>query len=68
MNWRSVSYVSGVCAGCGIGDRSGVTGRARLFTELGFAGIVCTLIALAMLPLMRRLSAQHAEAAVPVST
>jgi POT family proton-dependent oligopeptide transporter len=37
----------------------------RLFTQLGFAGIVCTLIAIAMLPLMRRLSAQHAEAANP---
>jgi len=40
----------------------------RLFTKLGFAGIVCTLIAIAMLPLMRRLSAQHAEAANPLST
>ena len=35
----------------------------RLFTELGFAGVGCTLIAIAMLPLMRRLSAQHAGAA-----
>ncbi|MGH8220770.1 MAG: peptide MFS transporter [Steroidobacteraceae bacterium] len=35
----------------------------RLFTELGFAGIACTLIAIAMLPLMRRLSLQHAAAA-----
>jgi proton-dependent oligopeptide transporter, POT family len=35
----------------------------RLFTELGFAGIGCTLIAIVMLPLMRRLSAQHAAGA-----
>ena len=34
----------------------------RLFNELGFAGIGCTVIAVAMLPLMRRLSAQHAAA------
>ncbi len=35
----------------------------HLFTELGFAGIGCTLVAIAMLPLMRKLSAQHAAAA-----
>ncbi len=34
-----------------------------LFTKLGFAGIGCTLIAIAMLPLMKRLSASHADAA-----
>ncbi|HMK86662.1 MAG TPA: oligopeptide:H+ symporter [Steroidobacteraceae bacterium] len=33
-----------------------------LFNKLGFAGITCTLIAVAMLPLMRRLSASHAHA------
>ncbi|MGB9430357.1 MAG: oligopeptide:H+ symporter [Gammaproteobacteria bacterium] len=31
----------------------------RLFNWLGVAGIVCTLIALAVLPLMRKLNAQH---------
>ncbi|HEY2590511.1 MAG TPA: oligopeptide:H+ symporter [Steroidobacteraceae bacterium] len=36
----------------------------RLFTKLGFAGILCTVIAIAMLPLMRRLSAQHSTAAI----
>jgi POT family proton-dependent oligopeptide transporter len=30
-----------------------------LFAKLGWAGIACTLIALAVLPLMRKLSAQH---------
>ena len=30
-----------------------------LFNKLGFAGIVCTFIAIAMLPLMRKLSASH---------
>ncbi len=35
----------------------------RLFTELGFAGIACTIIAAAMLPLMHRLSAQHSRGA-----
>jgi POT family proton-dependent oligopeptide transporter len=34
-----------------------------LFTKLGYAGIGCTLIAIAMLPLMKRLSASHADAA-----
>ncbi|MEO9078915.1 MAG: oligopeptide:H+ symporter [Rhodanobacter sp.] len=31
----------------------------NLFSKLGYAGIVCTLIALAVLPLMKKLSAQH---------
>jgi proton-dependent oligopeptide transporter, POT family len=31
----------------------------RLFNELGFAGIFCTLIAVVMLPLMHRLSTDH---------
>ncbi len=35
----------------------------RLFNELGLAGIVCTVIAIAMLPLMRKLSASHADTA-----
>ncbi len=35
----------------------------KLFNELGFAGIGCTLIALAMLPLMNKLSASHSDAA-----
>jgi POT family proton-dependent oligopeptide transporter len=30
-----------------------------LFNKLGYAGILCTLIAIAMLPLMRRLSVSH---------
>jgi proton-dependent oligopeptide transporter, POT family len=30
-----------------------------LFTKLGYAGIVCTLIAIGVLPLMKRLSATH---------
>jgi POT family proton-dependent oligopeptide transporter len=30
-----------------------------LFSKLGWAGIACTVIALAVLPLMRKLSAQH---------
>jgi proton-dependent oligopeptide transporter, POT family len=30
-----------------------------LFNKLGFAGILCTAIAIAMLPLMNRLSASH---------
>jgi POT family proton-dependent oligopeptide transporter len=34
-----------------------------LFNKLGFAGIVCTLIAIAMLPLMKRLSASHSDTA-----
>jgi POT family proton-dependent oligopeptide transporter len=35
----------------------------RLFNELGLAGVVCTLIAIAMLPFMKRLSASHADTA-----
>jgi POT family proton-dependent oligopeptide transporter len=34
-----------------------------LFNELGFAGIVCTLISVAMLPLMKRLSSRHSQIA-----
>ena len=34
-----------------------------LFNKLGFAGITCTLIAIAMLPLMKKLSASHSETA-----
>ena len=33
-----------------------------LFNKLGFAGIGCTVIALAMLPLMNKLSASHSDA------
>jgi POT family proton-dependent oligopeptide transporter len=33
-----------------------------LFTRLGYAGIVCTVIAIAVLPLMNRLSAAHHDA------
>jgi POT family proton-dependent oligopeptide transporter len=32
-----------------------------LFNELGIAGVACTLVAIAMLPLMSRLSLQHAN-------
>ncbi len=32
----------------------------NLFAKLGWAGIACTIIALAVLPLMKKLSAQHA--------
>src|SRR5580698_2575778 len=35
----------------------------RLFNKLGFAGIACTAIAIAMLPLMNKLSASHSDAA-----
>jgi POT family proton-dependent oligopeptide transporter len=34
-----------------------------LFNKLGFAGILCTAIAIAMLPLMKKLSASHSDAA-----
>jgi proton-dependent oligopeptide transporter, POT family len=34
-----------------------------LFNKLGLAGIACTLIAIAMLPLLSRLSASHSDAA-----
>ncbi|MCC6595901.1 MAG: MFS transporter, partial [Rhodanobacteraceae bacterium] len=33
----------------------------NLFNKLGIAAIVCTLIAIAVLPLMKKLSAQHAQ-------
>jgi POT family proton-dependent oligopeptide transporter len=36
---------------------------SHLFNQLGYAGILCTLIALAMLPLMRRLAVSHNAAA-----
>ncbi|HEX5306123.1 MAG TPA: oligopeptide:H+ symporter [Dyella sp.] len=35
----------------------------KLFNHLGIAGLVCTAIAIAMLPLMRKLSASHSEQA-----
>jgi len=34
-----------------------------LFNKLGFAGVACTVIALAMLPLMKKLSASHSDVA-----
>ena len=34
-----------------------------LFNKLGFAGVACTVIAIAMLPLMNKLSASHSDAA-----
>jgi POT family proton-dependent oligopeptide transporter len=34
-----------------------------LFNKLGFAGVGCTLIALAMLPLLNKLSVSHSNAA-----
>jgi len=41
----------------------------RLFDGLGVAGIVCTVIALAVLPVMRKLDAQHmAHASIPAAT
>jgi proton-dependent oligopeptide transporter, POT family len=33
----------------------------HLFNELGLAGVVCTVIAIAMLPFMKKLSASHAD-------
>jgi proton-dependent oligopeptide transporter, POT family len=36
-----------------------------LFNKLGFAGIACTLVALAMLPLLKKLSASHSSVANP---
>jgi len=36
-----------------------------LFNKLGFAGIACTLIAIGLLPLMKKLSASHSEAPAP---
>ena len=38
----------------------------RLFNELGMTGIACTVIAIAMLPVMKRLSASHADTAAPL--
>jgi proton-dependent oligopeptide transporter, POT family len=35
----------------------------RLFNELGFAGVGCTAIAVAMLPLMSSLSKRHSQTA-----
>ena len=39
----------------------------RLFNELGYAAIVCTLIAAAAVPTMKRLSATHASAQPPIA-
>jgi proton-dependent oligopeptide transporter, POT family len=38
-----------------------------LFNKLGFVGIACVAIALAMLPLMRKLSAHHAQPAAKLA-
>jgi proton-dependent oligopeptide transporter, POT family len=35
----------------------------RLFNELGYGGVICTAIAIAMLPLMKKLSSSHADTA-----
>ncbi|GLQ49602.1 peptide MFS transporter [Dyella flava] len=35
----------------------------NLFNKLGFVGVACTLVAMAVLPLMNRLSASHSDAA-----
>lgn len=35
----------------------------KLFNQLGIAGVVCTAIAIAMLPLMKKLSASHSDVA-----
>ncbi len=40
---------------------------SQLFNQLGYAGIACTLIALAMLPVMKRLEASHNAGARPAS-
>ena len=40
----------------------------NLFFWLGVAGVVCTLIALSVLPLMKKLSAQHASGQVALPT
>lgn len=37
-----------------------------LFTKLGWVGVGCTVIALVMLPLMKRLSANHGASATPL--
>jgi proton-dependent oligopeptide transporter, POT family len=36
----------------------------RLFNELGYAGVVCTVIAIAMLPFMKKLSTSHSDTAL----
>jgi POT family proton-dependent oligopeptide transporter len=36
-----------------------------LFNKLGFVGVGCTVIAVAMLPLMKKLSANHALSTLP---
>jgi POT family proton-dependent oligopeptide transporter len=36
----------------------------RLFNELGYAGILCTVIAIAMLPFMKKLSSSHSDTAL----
>jgi proton-dependent oligopeptide transporter, POT family len=49
----------------GIGDpMQSLTIYTSLFNKLGFAGIGCTAIAIAMLPLMNRLSMSHSDSAV----
>ncbi len=40
-----------------------LTKYTDLFINLGYAGVVCTVIAIVMLPLMKRLSAGHSEVA-----
>jgi POT family proton-dependent oligopeptide transporter len=35
----------------------------RLFNELGYAGVICTAIAIAMLPYMKKLSTSHSDTA-----
>jgi POT family proton-dependent oligopeptide transporter len=35
----------------------------RLFNKLGFVGVGCTVVAMAVLPLMKKLSTSHADAA-----
>ena len=40
----------------------------NLFFWLGVAGVVCTVIAVAVLPLMKKLSAAHASGQVPLPT
>jgi len=36
----------------------------RLFNELGYAGVLCTVIAIAMLPFMKKLSSSHSDTAL----
>jgi len=40
----------------------------NLFFWLGVAGVVCTVIAVAVLPLMKKLSAAHANGQEPLPT